>query len=103
LSLNWDILNSFIDLFNWLINHDGLFDFSLNILDLSLNSIIISDSSLNWDTFISNDLLVFGHLNLKWNLINLFNLFIFNVFLFEWNVLDSAFNWDFFCDNFVLN
>jgi len=101
LSFNWKILNSFPNSFNWFVFNDCLFDFFWNILDLSLNCIIVSDSSFNWNSLGSGYFFVFNDLSFIWNSFNSFDLIIFNIFLFEWNVFDSGFNWNFFGNNFL--
>ena len=101
LSFNGNVLNSFIYFLDWLINHDGLFDFSSDVFDLGLNGIVVSDGSFDGNTFVSNDLFVFGHFNFKRNLVDLFDLLVFNVFLFEGNVFNSALDGDFLSDNLV--
>lgn len=101
LGLNRNILNSFIYFLNRFINHDSLLNFSFNVLYLSFNCIIVSYSSLNRDTFVSDNFFILCHLNFNWHLINLFNLFIFNIFLFERDVLNSALYWNFFSNSFV--
>jgi len=94
LSFNGDVLNSFVDSLNWFLNHDSLFDLSSDVFNLSLNCIVVSDGSLYGHSFISNNFFVFDDLSLNRDLIDLLNLLVFNVFLLERNVLDSALNWD---------
>lgn len=101
LSFNGNILNSFVDSLNGLLNHHGFFDFSSDVLDLSFNGIVVSDGSLIGDSFVSDDLLVLNDLSLDWDLVNLFDLFILNVFLLEGNILDSALNWDLLSNGLV--
>jgi hypothetical protein len=94
LSLNWDVLNSFKGALNWLLIHDSLLDCALNVLDLSLNGIVVSNCSLIGNTFSPNDLIIFNHLSLKWNLNDSLNLFILSVGLFEGNIFNSALSGD---------
>jgi hypothetical protein len=101
LSFNWKILNSFPNSFNWFVLNDSLFDFFRNILDLSLNCIIVSDGSLDWNSFSSGDFFVFNNLSFIWNSFDSFDLIVLNIFLFEWNILNSWFNRDFFSNNFL--
>ena len=103
MGFNWNILNSIINSFNCFLNHNGLFNCSFDIFNLSLDGIVVSDGSFDGNSLISYDFLVFGHLYFNWNLIDLFDLFIFNVFLFEWDVLDSALDWDFLSNSSLLN
>jgi len=68
---------------------------------LGFNGIVVSDGSLIGNSFISDNLLVLDDLSLNWNLVNLFDLLIFNVFLLEGNILDSALNWDLLSNSLV--
>jgi hypothetical protein len=101
LCFNGDILNSFVNLLNWLFNHNGLFDFSSNVLNLSFYGIIISNGPFNGNSFVSNDFFIFNDFSLNWDLVNFLDLFILNIFLFEWNIFDSALNGDLFSNCFV--
>jgi len=44
---------------------------------------------------------IFNNFSFVWNSFNSFDLIVFNVFLFEWNVLDSAFDWNLFGNDFL--
>lgn len=98
LSLNWEILNSFPSSFNWFIFYNSLLNFLRNIFDLSLNSIIISNSSFNWNLNNSSNLLILSNLSFEWNSFYSFDLIIFDMFSFKRNIFDSAFDWNFFSD-----
>ena len=101
LSFNGDILNSFVDTLNWLLNHHGLLDFSTDVFDLSLNGIVISDSSLIGNSLVADNLLVLDDLSLNWDLIDLLDLLILDVFLLERNILDSTLNWNLLSNGLV--
>jgi hypothetical protein len=68
---------------------------------LSLNGIVVGDGSFIGDTLITNDFLIFDDFSLNWNLVNLFDLLILNVFLLEGNIFDSALNWDLLSNGLV--
>lgn len=101
LSLNGDILNSLIDTLDGFLNHHGLLDFSTDVLDLSLNGIVVSDGSLIGNSLIADNLLVLDDLSLNWDLVDLLDLLILNVLLLERNILDSALNWDLLSNGLV--
>ncbi len=101
LGLNWDVLDSFVGSFDWFLNENSFLDFTSNVLDLSLNSIIVSDGLLNGDSLTSDDFLILNDLDLIGHLVDLFDLFVLNIFLLEGNVLNSALNWDFRGDSLL--
>lgn len=101
LGLNWEILDSFPNSFNWLVLNDGFFDFLWNVFNLSFNGIVVGDGSFNGDSFSVGNLLIFNNFSFIGNSFNSFDLVVFNVFLFEWNVFDSALDWDLFSNNFL--
>ena len=94
LSLDGDVLNSFVCPLDGLFDHDGFLDFSLDVLDLSLNSVVVGDSSFVRNSLVSDYFFVFNFFVFDGDLVDLFDLFVFNVFLFEGNVLDSALDRD---------
>lgn len=99
LGLNWEILNSFPSSFNGFIFNNSLFNFFRNILNLSLNSIIISDSSFDWNSVSMNNFFIFYDFLFIRNSLYSFYSVILDVFLLERNILDSAFNWNFFSNS----
>ncbi len=101
LGLNWDILDSLIDALHWLLNHNGLLNFSSDVLNLSLNGIVVGDGSLNGHSHAADDFFVFNDFSLNGNLVDLLNLLVFNVFLLEGDVLNSALYWDLSSNCFV--
>ena len=96
LGFNWEILDSFPGLLNWLVFDDGLFDFLGDVFNLSFNSVVVGDGSLNWDSFVVNNFLILNDFPFKGNSLDPFNLVVLDVFLLERNVFDSTLNWDFF-------
>ena len=101
LSFNWDVLNSFIDLFDWLFDHDGFFDLSSDIFNLGFNGIIVSNSSFNWDSFFVDDFFVFDDFYFEWDAVDLFDLIVLNIFFLKWDIFNSRFNWDFLSNGFL--
>jgi len=101
LGLNWEILDSFPDSFDWFVFDDCLFDFFWNVFDLSFNGIVIGDGSFDWDSFSSGDFFVFNDFSFVGNSLDSFDLIVFDVFLFEWNVFNSGFDWDLFGNDFL--
>jgi hypothetical protein len=101
LSLDWKILDSFPDSFDWFIFNDGLFNFLWDVFNLSFNGIIVGDSSFDWDSFSVGHFFVLDDFSFVWDSFDSFDLIVFNVFFFEWDVFDSAFNWDFFSNNLL--
>lgn len=101
LSFDWKILNSFPDPFNRFIFNNCFFDFLWNVFNLSFNGIIISDGSLNRNSFSSGDFFIFNNFSFIWNSFDSFNLIVFNVFLFKWNIFYSRFNWNLLSNNFL--
>ena len=99
LSFDWKILNSLPSSFYWLIFNNGFLDLLWNVLDLSLNSIIISDGSLDWNSFVVDYLLILDNFSFKRNSFNSLDSVILNIFFLERNILYSAFNWYFFSNN----
>lgn len=92
LSLDGDVLNSFVYFFDGFLHHDCFFDFSADIFDLGLDCIVVGDCSLHRDPLIPDDFFILNDFCFVGNLINLLHLFILNVFLFEGHVLNSAFH-----------
>ena len=92
LSLNWEILNSFPCFFNWFIFNNSFFNFFRDIFNLSFNSIIICNSSFNWNSLIMNNFVIFNNLSFIRNSFNSFYLIIFNIFLFEKNLNSETSN-----------
>ena len=101
LGLNWQVLNSFPDSFDWLVFNDGFFDFFWNVLDLSFDGIIVSNGSFDGDSFGSGDFFVFNDFSFVWDSFNPFDLIVLNVLLLEWNVFDSGFDWDLLSDDLL--
>lgn len=95
LGFNWEILNSFPGSFNWLIFNNSLFDFLGDVFNLSFNGIIVSNGSLDWDSVGMDNFFILYDFFFIGNSFNSLDSIVLNVFLFEWNVLDSAFDWDF--------
>ena len=94
LGLDGDILDPLVGLLDGLLDHDGLLNFPLDVLHLGLNSVVIGDGPLIWHSLISDNLFVFNFLVFNGNLENLLHLFVFNIFLLEGDVFDSALNGD---------
>jgi hypothetical protein len=67
---------------------------------LSFNGVVVSDCAFNRDAFISDDFLIFNNFSFNRNLIDLLDLFIFHIFLFEGDIFNSAFNGDFLSYSF---
>lgn len=93
LGLDWQILHSFPSPLDWFIFDDSLLDFLWNVFDLSLNGIVVCDSPLNRDSFSPRDFLILYDLSFERDPFDPFDLIVFNVFLLEWNVLNSWFHW----------
>ena len=94
LGLNGDVLDPLVGLLDGLLNHDSLLNFPLDVLHLGLNGIVVGDGPLIGHSLVSDDFFVFNFLIFNGDLINLFNLFVFGVFLLEGDVFDSALNGD---------
>ena len=94
LGFNGDVLDPLVGLLNGLLNHDSLLNFPLDVFHLSLNSIVICDGPFIGHSLISDNLLVFDFLIFNRDLINLLHLFVFNIFLLEGDVFNSALNGD---------
>jgi len=94
LSLNGDVLDSLMNLLNSLFFHVGLLNFPSDVFNLSFHCIVISDSSGNSNSFISNNLIIFNDFTLNWDLIDLLDLLIFHIFLFKGNIFNSALHGD---------
>ena len=101
LGLDGQVLNSFPDSLDWLVLDNGLLDFLWNVLDLGLDGVVVSDGSLNWNSFGSGDFLVLDDFSLVWNSLDSFDLVVLNVLLLEWNVFDSGFDWDLLGDDLL--
>lgn len=89
LGLDWQVLNSFPNSLNWLVFNDGLLDFLWNVLDLSLDGIVVSDGSFDGDSLGSGDFLILDDFSFVWDSLNSLDLIVLNVLLLEWNIFDS--------------
>jgi hypothetical protein len=94
LGLNGDVLDSLVGPLDGLLDHNGLLDFSSDVLNLSLNSVVVGDGSLVGNSLVPDDLFVFDFLVFDGHLVDLLDLLVFNVFLLEGDVFDSAFDGD---------
>jgi len=97
LSLHGDVLDTFEDMFHWLLNHNSFFNFPSDVLHLSFNSVVISDSSFKGNLFSPCDFLILNDLSLIGHLVDPLHLIIFHVFLLKGDVLDPALHGDVCC------
>lgn len=98
LGFNGDVLNSFVDSLNGLLNHYGFLNFPSDVFDLGLDGVVVSDCSLNRDPLVPDNFFVFDDFGLIRDLVDLLDLLVFNVFLLEGDVFDPAFDGDFGSD-----
>ena len=89
-------MNSFDESFNGLPITDGFFGFLSDVFDLGFNGIVVGDGSFNGDFDGAGDIFVFDDFSFEGHFDDCFDLIDDGVFLFEWDVFDSGFNWDFF-------
>lgn len=101
LGLDGEILHSLPHPLNWLVLHNGLLNLLGNILNLSFNGIVVSNSPFNGDSLSPCNLFILNNLSFIWNSLNPFNLIIFDVFFLEGDVLDTGLNGDFLSNDFL--
>ena len=94
LGLNGDVLDSLVGLLDGFLDHDGLLDFPLDVLHLGFNGVVVGDGPLIGDSLVSDNLFVFNFLIFNGHLENLLNLLVFNVFLLEGDIFNSALDGD---------
>jgi hypothetical protein len=81
--------------FYWLVLEDCLLDLFRDVFDLSLDGIVVCDSSLDRDSLGVNNFLVLNNLFFIGDSLNFLYSIIFNIFFLERDVLDSTFNRNF--------
>lgn len=102
LSLNWQVLNSFPCSFDGFVFNNSLLNFLRNVLNLSFNCVVVSNSSFNWNSFSVDNFFIFNNFLLVWDSFNSFDSVVLDIFLFEGNILNSAFNWDLFSNSLMM-
>ena len=106
LSFDGQVLNAFPGSFNGLVFDDGFFDFLGNVFDLGFDSVVVSDGDFSRNLFDSDFFSVFSDSSSLWNSFDFGLILVFNDFLFERNVFNSAFTFNNFftsVDNCVNN
>ena len=102
LGFNGEILDSFPGSLNGLVLDDGLFDFLGDVLDLGFDGVVVGDGPFDRHSLGSLDFLVLHDFPLVGHLLDVLNLVVLDVLLFERNVLDPALDGDLLSHHFLV-